>query len=72
MRYFRNDDVQVHSGLPIFREKRQSRWSIVSGNTAKIPDGSTDADPDGILIRIVGGESSVRNKFFIIITITHS
>jgi hypothetical protein len=29
------------------------------GKTARSPDGSTDAEPDGILIRTVGGESSV-------------
>ena len=28
------------------------------GNTARSPDGSTDAEPDGILINTVGGESS--------------
>lgn len=31
---------------------------MVSGKTASIPEGSTDAEPDGIRIRIVGGESS--------------
>lgn len=33
------------------------------GYTARIPLGSTDADPAGILIRIVGGASSVGRKF---------
>lgn len=58
VRYCLKDDVQVHSGLPIFLENTQSKWIIVSGNTANTPEGSTDADPDGILTSIVGGESS--------------
>lgn len=54
----RNVDVQVHSGLPSLREKRHSRCRMEPGNTARSPDGSTDAEPDGILISTVGGESS--------------
>lgn len=54
-----NVDVQVHSGLPNLREKRHSRCKMEPGNTARSPDGSTDAEPDGILISTVGGESSV-------------
>lgn len=62
MRYCLKAEVHVHSGLPILREKRQSRCRIVSGKTASIPEGSTDAEPDGIRIRIVGGESSKTSK----------
>ena len=51
-------EVQVHSGFPSFRENRHSRCRIEPGNTARSPDGSTEAEPDGILMSTVGGESS--------------
>lgn len=58
VRNCRKVEVQVHSGFPSLREKRHSRCKMEPGNTARSPDGSTEAEPDGILINTVGGESS--------------
>lgn len=62
VRYCPRGDVHVQSGDPILREKRHSKCTVEPGNTASSPPGSTDADPEGILIRIVGGASSAGVK----------
>lgn len=59
VRYCPKGDVHVQSGEPSRREKRHSRCMVDPGNTASSPPGSTDADPDGILIRSEGGASSL-------------
>ncbi|KAK9703682.1 hypothetical protein QE152_g29177 [Popillia japonica] len=61
VRYCPVGEVQVQSGLPKRRENRHSRWSVEPGKTASSPPDSTDAEPEGILIRTVGGASSANN-----------
>lgn len=48
--------------MPTLLENRHSKCSIDPGNTASTPVGSEDADPDGNLTKIVGGESSGKSK----------
>lgn len=62
VRYCPKGDVHVQSGEPIRREKRHSKCTVDPGNTANSPPGSTDAEPEGILMRIVGGASSAIGK----------
>lgn len=58
VRYSPNGEVQVQSGEPNLRGKTHSKWSVEPGKTAISPPGSTEPDPEGILTRIEGGESS--------------
>lgn len=58
VRYCPKGDVQVQSGDPSLRENKHSRCNVDPGNTANSPAGSTLADPEGILIKMVGGASS--------------
>lgn len=62
VRYCPRGDVHVQSGAPSLLEKRHSKWSVVPGKTASSPVSSTDAEPEGILISIVGGASSAINN----------
>lgn len=71
VRYCPKGDVQVQSGEPSRREKRHSRWTVDPGNTANSPPGSTDADPDGILINRVGGASSSVTTTQLLVTVFH-
>lgn len=58
VRYSPNGEVQVQSGAPNLRGKTHSKWTVDPGNIAISPPGSMAPDPDGILTRIEGGESS--------------
>lgn len=61
VRYCPRGEVQVQSGEPKRRENRHSKWRVEPGKTASSPPGSTEAEPDGILIKTVGGAPSVNN-----------
>lgn len=62
VKYCPKGDVHVQSGDPNLLEKRHSKCRVEPGKTASSPPGSTDALPDGILIRTVGGASSIRQQ----------
>lgn len=58
VKYSPSGDVQVQSGDPNRRENTHSKCRVEAGKMASSPPGSKEPDPEGIRIRIEGGESS--------------